>query len=255
MDLFEESPGDNAPEFSVSEIAGRVRRLIEGELSWVRVRGEVGRVVLARSGHLYFDLKDDRSVLSCMTWKGQIGAVGTMPEEGMEVVVEGKAEPRAHVFVGQYDADTDDEGNFRIVLLLTHDGANGVTVKAKDAAGNVGSDSIKVYYDGKEEPKEQEFWAKQKYGSCGENPAYDKWYGEGTPGTEIWIGNEWGSNTTTIGKNGGWDLKVTFPDMPCGTHAVVLETSEGVRKVYEFTRLCDGEGGHGEGGGEGGHDK
>ncbi|MEK6215617.1 MAG: exodeoxyribonuclease VII large subunit [Boseongicola sp.] len=90
MDLFEDSPGDNAPEFTVSEIAGTVRRLIEGELSWVRVRGEVGRVVLARSGHLYFDLKDDKSVLSCMTWKGQLGAVGTMPEEGMEVVVEGK---------------------------------------------------------------------------------------------------------------------------------------------------------------------
>ncbi len=90
IDLFEDTPGDNAPEFTVSEIAGTVRRLIEGELSWVRVRGEVGRVVLARSGHLYFDLKDDRSVLSCMTWKGQIGALGTMPEEGMEVVAEGK---------------------------------------------------------------------------------------------------------------------------------------------------------------------
>ena len=90
MDLFEDTPGDNAPEFTVSEIAGTVRRLIEGELSWVRVRGEVGRVVLARSGHLYFDLKDDKSVLSCMTWKGQLNAVGTMPEEGMEVVAEGK---------------------------------------------------------------------------------------------------------------------------------------------------------------------
>ncbi|NNF73458.1 MAG: exodeoxyribonuclease VII large subunit [Rhodobacteraceae bacterium] len=90
MDLFEDTPGDNAPEFTVSEIAGTVRRLIEGELSWVRVRGEVGRVVQARSGHLYFDLKDEKSVLSCMTWKGQIGALGTMPEEGMEVVAEGK---------------------------------------------------------------------------------------------------------------------------------------------------------------------
>ncbi len=39
MDLFEEKPGDNAPEFSVSEIAGKVRRLIEGEMSFVRVRG------------------------------------------------------------------------------------------------------------------------------------------------------------------------------------------------------------------------
>ncbi|MEM6386840.1 MAG: exodeoxyribonuclease VII large subunit [Pseudomonadota bacterium] len=92
MDLFEdETPsGSNAPEFTVSEIAGAVRKLIEGELGWVRVRGEVGRVFRARSGHLYFDLKDDKSVLSAMTWKGQIADLGIEPEEGLEVFAEGK---------------------------------------------------------------------------------------------------------------------------------------------------------------------
>ena len=91
-DLFEdETPsGSNAPEFTVSEIAGRVRKLIEEELGWVRVRGEVGRVFRARSGHLYFDLKDDKSVLQCMTWKGQVADLGMEPEEGMEVFAEGK---------------------------------------------------------------------------------------------------------------------------------------------------------------------
>lgn len=91
MDLLDDPiPGSNTPEFTVGEIAGAVKKLIEGELGWVRVRGEVGRVVLARSGHLYFDLKDDRNVLSCMTWKGQIPGIGVMPEEGMEVVAEGR---------------------------------------------------------------------------------------------------------------------------------------------------------------------
>ena len=91
-DLFEDErpPGDNTPEFTVSEIAGRVRKLIEEELGWVRVRGEVGRVFRARSGHLYFDLKDDKSVLQCMTWKGQVADLGVEPEEGMEVFAEGK---------------------------------------------------------------------------------------------------------------------------------------------------------------------
>ncbi|MEP1629319.1 MAG: exodeoxyribonuclease VII large subunit [Lentilitoribacter sp.] len=91
MDLFEHAePGDNTPEFTVSEVAGTVRKLLEGEMGWVRVKGEVGRVVRARSGHMYFDLKDDKSVLSCMTWKGQIPGLSILPEEGMEVVVEGK---------------------------------------------------------------------------------------------------------------------------------------------------------------------
>ncbi|MDA8585179.1 exodeoxyribonuclease VII large subunit [Rhodobacteraceae bacterium] len=90
MDLFDDTPGDNTPEFSVSEIAGTVKKLIESELGWVRVKGEVGRVVLARSGHMYFDLKDDKSVLACMTWKGQVAGLAMTPEEGMEVIVEGK---------------------------------------------------------------------------------------------------------------------------------------------------------------------
>ncbi|MEM8578651.1 MAG: exodeoxyribonuclease VII large subunit [Pseudomonadota bacterium] len=91
MDLIDDpAPGSNTPEFSVSEISGTVKRLIEGELGWVRVRGEVGRVMHARSGHLYFDLKDDRNTLACMTWKGQLSGLGVVPEEGMEVVAEGR---------------------------------------------------------------------------------------------------------------------------------------------------------------------
>lgn len=87
-----ESPttGENAPEFSVSEISGALKRTIEGAFGRVRVRGEVGRVMLARSGHLYFDVKDDRSVIAAISWKGQVSRLSIMPEEGMEVIVSGK---------------------------------------------------------------------------------------------------------------------------------------------------------------------
>ncbi|MEL7098796.1 MAG: exodeoxyribonuclease VII large subunit [Pseudomonadota bacterium] len=91
MDLLDDPmPGSNTPEFTVSEISGTVKKLIEGELGWVRVKGEVGRVMHARSGHLYFDLKDDRNTLACTTWKGQISGLGVVPEEGMEIVAEGR---------------------------------------------------------------------------------------------------------------------------------------------------------------------
>ena len=89
--LFDDArPGENAHEFTVSEISGAVKRVIEGEFGRVRVRGEVGRVLLARSGHLYFDLKDDRTVLASVSWKGQVARLSVMPEEGMEVVATGK---------------------------------------------------------------------------------------------------------------------------------------------------------------------
>lgn len=85
----DETPG-NAPEFSVSEISGAVKRTVEGAFSHVRVRGEVGRLSRPRSGHIYLDLKDDRSVLAGVIWKGVSARLAHQPEEGMEVVATGR---------------------------------------------------------------------------------------------------------------------------------------------------------------------
>ncbi|ATI41421.1 exodeoxyribonuclease VII large subunit [Pacificitalea manganoxidans] len=82
--------GGNAPEFTVTEISGAIKRTIEGEFSHIRVRGEIGRVSRPRSGHVYLDLKDDRSVLSGVIWKGVASRLTTPPEEGMEVIATGR---------------------------------------------------------------------------------------------------------------------------------------------------------------------
>ena len=89
MSLIEDEPG-NTPEFTVSELSGAVKRTIEGEFGFVRVRGELGRVTVPRSGHVYLDLKDDRSVISGIIWKGVAGKLEMRPEEGMEVIVTGR---------------------------------------------------------------------------------------------------------------------------------------------------------------------
>ncbi len=90
-DLFDDpAPGQNAPEFTVTEISGAVKKSIESEFGHVRVKGEVGRVSRPRSGHVYLDLKDDRSVLAGVMWKGVASRLATQPEEGMEVVATGK---------------------------------------------------------------------------------------------------------------------------------------------------------------------
>lgn len=91
MDLIDEpNPGQNAPEFSVSELSGAVKRMIEGEFGHVRIRGEIGRVSMPRSGHIYLDLKDDKAVISGVIWKGVAARLVTQPEEGMEVVATGR---------------------------------------------------------------------------------------------------------------------------------------------------------------------
>ncbi len=85
-----DAPRRNDAEYTVSEISGAVKRTLEDTFGRIRVKGEVGRIFRARSGHLYYDIKDDRNVLACTTWKGQIAELSVAPEEGMEVVVTGK---------------------------------------------------------------------------------------------------------------------------------------------------------------------
>jgi len=85
---------DNAPnnayEFSVSELAQSLKRTIEDTYGHVRVRGELGRVTIAKSGHCYLDIKDDKAVINSIIWKGTMNRLAMRPEEGMEVIVEGR---------------------------------------------------------------------------------------------------------------------------------------------------------------------
>ncbi len=80
----------NVPEMSVSELSNRLKRTVEDAYSYVRVRGELGRVTRAKSGHLYVDLKDDKAVLNTIMWSGQVAKLPFKPEEGLEVIAEGK---------------------------------------------------------------------------------------------------------------------------------------------------------------------
>lgn len=80
----------NLPELSVSELAFAVKRTMETTFDRVRVRGELGRVVIAKSGHMYVDLKDENACINVVMWKGQVSALKFRPEEGLEVIAEGK---------------------------------------------------------------------------------------------------------------------------------------------------------------------
>ena len=80
----------NTPEFSVSELANSLKRTVEDAFGHVRVRGELGRVTVPRSGHIYLDLKDDKAVINGIIWKGLAARLNFKPEEGLEVICEGK---------------------------------------------------------------------------------------------------------------------------------------------------------------------
>jgi exodeoxyribonuclease VII large subunit len=80
----------NAHEYTVSELSGALKRTVEDAYGQVRVRGELGRVTVAKSGHIYLDMKDDRAVIDGVMWKGVAAQLNFRPEEGLEVIAEGK---------------------------------------------------------------------------------------------------------------------------------------------------------------------
>lgn len=85
-----DNPASNVAEYSVSEIAGKLKKTIETAFDHVRIRGELGRVIIARSGHMYADIKDEKAVLNTVMWKGSVSRLPFRPEEGLEVVAEGR---------------------------------------------------------------------------------------------------------------------------------------------------------------------
>jgi exodeoxyribonuclease VII large subunit len=80
----------NLPEFSVSELSAALKRTVEEAYPFVRVRGEISGLKLHSSGHVYFDLKDDKAVLNAVIWKGTARALKVKPESGLEVICTGR---------------------------------------------------------------------------------------------------------------------------------------------------------------------
>lgn len=80
----------NLPEYSVSEIAAALKRTVEGAFPFVRVRGEVSGLKFHSSGHVYFDLKDERAVLNAVVWRATALTLKQKPAQGLEVICTGR---------------------------------------------------------------------------------------------------------------------------------------------------------------------
>jgi exodeoxyribonuclease VII large subunit len=80
----------NLPEFSVSELSATLKRVVEENFAFVRVRGEISGLKFHSSGHVYFDLKDDKACLNAVIWRTGVARLKVKPESGMEVVAIGR---------------------------------------------------------------------------------------------------------------------------------------------------------------------
>lgn len=80
----------NIPEFSVSDLAGAVKKTLETSFGRVRVRGEITELKPYPSGHQYFALKDEGAKIKAIIWRPQAARIGLKPENGIEVIATGR---------------------------------------------------------------------------------------------------------------------------------------------------------------------
>ncbi len=83
--------------YTVSEINSDIKFLLEEKFPFIWVSGEISNFSRPYSGHYYFTLKDSKSQISSVMFKGQNRALKFVPEDGMEVIGFGRIslyEPR-----------------------------------------------------------------------------------------------------------------------------------------------------------------
>jgi exodeoxyribonuclease VII large subunit len=93
-------PEQSRKVFSVAELTGKIRTLLERDFLKIAVTGEITNLRAQASGHIYFTLKDATAQLSCVLFRGEAKADRSLLQDGRKVVLQGDItvyEPR-----GQY---------------------------------------------------------------------------------------------------------------------------------------------------------
>jgi len=77
---------------SVSGLSLLIKSRLENDpgLRSLSVRGEISNFKVYQSGHCYFSLKDEESVISCVMWASYAAYLSFVPKDGDEVLVHGR---------------------------------------------------------------------------------------------------------------------------------------------------------------------
>ena len=80
------------PVFTVTALNDHIKALVESDpmLGSVAVRGELSNFKAHSSGHLYFTLKDEGAVISCVMFRSDAMKLRFRPESGMKVILYGR---------------------------------------------------------------------------------------------------------------------------------------------------------------------
>ena len=83
--------------YSISELSADIKRLLENKFPMVWISGEISNFKVPASGHAYFTLKDKKSQIAAVIFRGQLRQLRFKPNDGMTIIALGRVsvyEPR-----------------------------------------------------------------------------------------------------------------------------------------------------------------
>ena len=79
---------DDEKILTVTELSRAIKGTVEENFNSLKIQGEVSGLKLHSSGHTYFSLKDNDSLINAICWRGT--KISVALEEGMEIVAKGR---------------------------------------------------------------------------------------------------------------------------------------------------------------------
>jgi exodeoxyribonuclease VII large subunit len=76
--------------YTVSQLTQNIRFVLEGTFPEIWVEGEVSNFKVYPSGHMYFSLKDEKSIINCVFFKNANSSLDFAIEDGMHVLCFGR---------------------------------------------------------------------------------------------------------------------------------------------------------------------
>ena len=80
----------NISKYTVTELNKSIKNIIEGTIGLVNVTGEISQLKKHSSGHIYFTLKDEESVISSICWRSTVPLLENQITEGASVQIKGR---------------------------------------------------------------------------------------------------------------------------------------------------------------------
>ena len=75
---------------SVSALTRQIKTLLEREIGEVWIRGEISNFRRQSSGHCYFSLKDEKSQISAVVFRGDVSGMGVSLKDGRQIIAFGQ---------------------------------------------------------------------------------------------------------------------------------------------------------------------